>query len=48
LYLERTDIESNDYDEGSTAFAERPKPEFSQEYYNEKSKLPGVPDPIKK
>ena len=39
---------SKDYDEGSAAFAERRKPEFSAEYYNEKTKLPGVPDPIKK
>ena len=34
---------SKDYDEGSAAFSERRKPEFSQEYYNEKTKLPGVP-----
>jgi hypothetical protein len=34
---------SKDYDEGSAAFAERRKPEFSQEYYDEKTKLPGVP-----
>jgi len=34
---------SKDYDEGSAAFAERRKPEFSAEYYDEKTKLPGVP-----
>jgi hypothetical protein len=39
---------TKDYDEGSAAFSERRKPEFSAEYYNEKTKLPGVPDPIKK
>ena len=38
---------SKDYDEGSAAFAERRKPEFSQEYYDEKTKLPGVPVPNK-
>ena len=39
---------SKDYDEGSAAFSERRKPEFSQEYYDEKTKLPGVPIPAKK
>jgi hypothetical protein len=29
-------------------FAERRKPEFAAEYYNEKTKLPGVPEPVKK
>src|SRR5206468_625804 len=35
--------QSKDYDEGSAAFAERRKPEFSQEYYDKKTKPPGVP-----
>ena len=39
---------SKDYDEGSAAFSERRKPEFSQQYYDEKTKLPGVPIPAKK
>jgi enoyl-CoA hydratase/carnithine racemase len=36
--------QSKDYDEGSAAFTERRKPEFSQEYYDQKTKLPGVPE----
>ena len=32
---------------GSAAFAERRKPEFSQQYYDEKTRPAGVPDPIK-
>jgi enoyl-CoA hydratase/carnithine racemase len=36
--------QSKDYDEGSAAFTERRKPEFSQEYYDKSSKLPGVPE----
>jgi len=39
---------SKDYDEGSAAFSERRKLEFSQEYYDEKTKLPGVPIAAKK
>jgi enoyl-CoA hydratase/carnithine racemase len=39
--------QSKDYDEGSAAFSERRKPEFSQEYYDGKTKPPGVPDPVK-
>ena len=34
--------QSKDYDEGSAAFAERRKPEFKQEYYDGKTKPPGV------
>ena len=34
--------QSKDYDEGSAAFAERRKPEFQQEYYDKKTKPPGV------
>jgi enoyl-CoA hydratase/carnithine racemase len=34
--------QSKDYDEGSAAFAERRKPEFTQEYYDGKTKPPGV------
>jgi hypothetical protein len=36
--------QSKDYDEGSAAFSERRKPEFSQEYYDKETKLPGVPE----
>ncbi|MDH3446457.1 MAG: hypothetical protein OEN50_21235, partial [Deltaproteobacteria bacterium] len=39
--------QSKDYDEGSAAFSERRKPEFSKEYYDEKTRPPGVPDPVK-
>jgi enoyl-CoA hydratase/carnithine racemase len=39
--------QAKDYDEGSAAFAERRKPEFSQEYYDEKTRPAGVPDPVK-
>jgi enoyl-CoA hydratase/carnithine racemase len=39
--------QSKDYDEGSAAFAQRRKPEFTQQYYDEKTKPPGVPDPVK-
>ena len=39
--------QSKDYDEGSAAFSERRKPEFSQEFYDAKTKPPGVPDPVK-
>jgi len=35
--------QSKDYDEGSAAFAQRRKPEFTQEYYDGKTKPPGVP-----
>ena len=35
--------QSKDYDEGSAAFSERRKPEFTQEYYDGKTKPPGVP-----
>jgi E-phenylitaconyl-CoA hydratase len=35
--------QSKDYDEGSAAFAEKRKPEFSAEYYDKKTKPPGVP-----
>jgi enoyl-CoA hydratase/carnithine racemase len=35
--------QSKDYDEGSAAFAQRRKPEFSQEYYDKKNKPPGIP-----
>ena len=40
---ERPEIESKDYDEESAAFAERRKPEFQQQYYDGKTKPPGVP-----
>jgi len=43
LYLERTKIEGKNYDEGSAAFVERRKPEFTQQYYDGKTKPPGVP-----
>jgi enoyl-CoA hydratase/carnithine racemase len=36
--------QSKDYDEGSAAFTERRKPEFGQEYYDNNTKLPGVPE----
>src|SRR5260370_41854239 len=39
--------QSKDYDEGSAAFSERRKPDFSKEYYDGKTKPPGVPDPVK-
>lgn len=35
--------QSKDYDEGSAAFAEKRKPEFSAAYYEKKDKPPGVP-----
>jgi hypothetical protein len=35
--------QSKDYDEGSAAFGQRRKPEFTQEYYDGKTKPPGVP-----
>ena len=35
--------QSKDYDEGSAAFSQRRKPEFTQEYYDKKNKPPGVP-----
>lgn len=35
--------QSKDYDEGSAAFTERRKPEFSGAYYEKKDKPPGVP-----
>src|SRR5262244_1959529 len=35
--------QSKDYDEGSAAFSQRRKPEFTQEYYDGKTKPPGVP-----
>jgi enoyl-CoA hydratase/carnithine racemase len=39
--------QSKDYDEGSAAFSQRRKPEFSQEYYDEKTRPEGVPNPTK-
>jgi hypothetical protein len=35
--------QSKDYDEGSAAFSEKRKPEFSGSYYDKKDKPPGVP-----
>ena len=35
--------QSKDYDEGSAAFSQRRKPEFTQEFYDGKTKPPGVP-----
>ena len=35
--------QSKDYDEGSAAFSERRKPEFTAAYYDKKNKPPGVP-----
>jgi hypothetical protein len=35
-------------DKGAKVFVAWSKPEFSAEYYNEKTKLPGVPEPVKK
>ncbi len=39
--------QSKAYDEGSAAFAQRRKPEYSKEYYDEKTRPAGVPDPVK-
>ena len=39
--------QSKECDEGSAAFSERRKPEFSQEFYDANTKPPGVPDPVK-
>jgi enoyl-CoA hydratase/carnithine racemase len=35
--------QSKDYDEGSAAFSEKRKPEFTATYYDKKDKPPGVP-----
>ena len=35
--------QSKDYDEGSAAFSDKRKPEFSASYYNKGNKPPGVP-----
>ena len=39
--------QSKDYDEGSAAFSQRRKPDFSQEYYDDKTRPPGVPETAK-
>ena len=39
--------QSKDDDEGSAAFSQRRKPDFSQEYYDEKTRPEGVPNPTK-
>jgi hypothetical protein len=44
----RTNGNSEDCDKGAKVFVAWSKPEFSAEYYNEKTKLPGVPEPVKK